>query len=143
MDDYSDIIDLKRPEHINDAFSAKHPKMQREDRAKQFASFAALRGHKERVKENERVTVSKIILSENEAEELGMILQEIDEKLFFKESVAAEITYYVADKEREGEGVYYTVEGNIEKIDTVFYTLKIDNKKIKLDDIYKITLTSK
>ena len=46
---YKDIIDLERPKHINDAFSAKHPSMKREDRAKIFAPFAALKGYEESI----------------------------------------------------------------------------------------------
>ena len=48
---YKDIIDLERPKHINDAFSAKHPSMRREDRAKIFSSFAALKGYEESIEE--------------------------------------------------------------------------------------------
>ena len=40
---YKDIIYLERPVHINDDFSAKHPKIPRADRAKIFSSFAALK----------------------------------------------------------------------------------------------------
>jgi hypothetical protein len=40
---YADIINLERPVHIDDDFAAKHPPIPREDRAKIFASFAALK----------------------------------------------------------------------------------------------------
>ena len=46
---YKDIINLERPKHINDAFSAKHPAMRREDRAKIFSSFAALKGYEDSI----------------------------------------------------------------------------------------------
>ena len=46
---YKDIIDLERPKHVNDAFSAKHPSMKREDRAKIFAPFAALKGYEDSI----------------------------------------------------------------------------------------------
>ena len=52
---YKDIINLERPKHINDAFSAKHPSMKREDRAKIFASFAALKGYEEAIDEAGKV----------------------------------------------------------------------------------------
>ena len=42
---YEDIIDLERP------VSKKHKTMSRHDRAAQFASFAALKGYDEAVKE--------------------------------------------------------------------------------------------
>lgn len=40
---YADIINLERPVHIDDEFAAKHPPIPRADRAKIFASFAALK----------------------------------------------------------------------------------------------------
>ena len=49
--DFSDIINKQRPEHINDDFSHRHPKMRRCDRAKIFAPYAALRGFGDITKE--------------------------------------------------------------------------------------------
>ena len=43
---YDDIIHLEHPT------SSKHPRMSRQDRAAQFAPFAALRGHEEVIDEN-------------------------------------------------------------------------------------------
>lgn len=42
-----------RPEHNDDDFSVRHPKMRRQDRAKIFAPFAALSGHREQAKAQE------------------------------------------------------------------------------------------
>lgn len=42
---YEDIIDL--PHHV----SAKHPRMSMQDRAAQFAPFAALTGHGDAIRE--------------------------------------------------------------------------------------------
>ena len=44
-DQYEDIIDLPRP------VSTKHPRMSMEDRAAQFAPFAALTGHGDAIRE--------------------------------------------------------------------------------------------
>ena len=41
--EYADIINCERPVHINDDFAAKHPPIPIADRAKIFASFAALK----------------------------------------------------------------------------------------------------
>ena len=54
--DYSDIMDKNRPEHIDDVFSRRHPKMQTGDRAKIFAPFAALKTHVPTVKKRENQT---------------------------------------------------------------------------------------
>lgn len=48
MSQYDDIIKMKRP------VSKKHPPMSIQDRAAQFAPFAALSGHKEALEEEAR-----------------------------------------------------------------------------------------
>ncbi len=53
-DTYEDIINKKRPVHENDDFSVRHPKMSREDRAKIFAPFAALKGYEEALEESSK-----------------------------------------------------------------------------------------
>ncbi len=55
--DYSDIINKSRPEHKGDDFDLRHPKMSRENRAKIFAPFAALKGHDETINETGRTHV--------------------------------------------------------------------------------------
>ena len=67
---YEDIINV--PRHI----SKVHPRMSNEDRAAQFAPFAALTGHKEAISETERITEKRKILDENQKEI-------IDRKLLF------------------------------------------------------------
>ena len=48
-EEYKDIIDKERPVHDGDEFEARHPKMSRENRAKIFAPFAALKGYEEAI----------------------------------------------------------------------------------------------
>ena len=57
---YDDIINLKRPEHNGDAFSYKHPKMSRENRAKIFAPFAALKGYEEAIDDTGRIHLEEM-----------------------------------------------------------------------------------
>lgn len=59
MTGYEDIIHL--PHHV----SVRHPQMSRQDRAAQFAPFAALTGHKDAIRETERLTERKRRLSED------------------------------------------------------------------------------
>ena len=54
MENYEDIINL--PHHV----SEKHPRLSVEQRAAQFAPFAALTGYEERVKETARLTENRI-----------------------------------------------------------------------------------
>ena len=55
MDDYSDIINKKRPEHKNDIFGAMHPKICRDERAKMFLSFESLKDFSESVENYEEL----------------------------------------------------------------------------------------
>ena len=48
---YKDIIDKSRPQHDEDEFEARHPRMPREARAKIFAPFAALKGYEEAIED--------------------------------------------------------------------------------------------
>lgn len=54
MENYDDIINL--PHHV----SKKHPRLSVEQRAAQFAPFAALTGYDEQVKETARLTENRI-----------------------------------------------------------------------------------
>ena len=140
MFDYSKIIDLDRPEHNNDLFSIKHPKMRREDRAKIFAPFAALNGHAELLASEERITVPKIEVSADDSEIINENIVTIAEKLRNKETVKAAVTYYVPDKYRANEGMYIVTVGAAEKIDETNATLKINGVMIDFDDISNIEI---
>ncbi|MBO4242275.1 MAG: hypothetical protein IKT14_00790 [Clostridiales bacterium] len=48
---YDDLLKMERPQHINDDFSVKHPKMPLSSRAKIFAPFAALKGYEKSIDE--------------------------------------------------------------------------------------------
>lgn len=49
--EYQDIIYKSRPVHDGDEFEARHPRMDRQARAKIFAPFAALKGYEEAINE--------------------------------------------------------------------------------------------
>ena len=71
---YDDIIDLPHPT------SKKHPRMSRQNRAAQFSPFAALTGYDAAIKETERNTEKKRMLSEDAIAEINENLQLIQEK---------------------------------------------------------------
>ena len=54
--EFEDIINEHRPEHNNDDFAHRHPKMRRSDRAKIFAPYAALTGHSDMIKTKAFIT---------------------------------------------------------------------------------------
>ena len=68
---YYDIINL--PHHV----SKVHPRMSIQNRAAQFAPFAALTGYESELRETVRLTDKKIELEEEVKEELNRKLQKI------------------------------------------------------------------
>lgn len=130
--DYRDIIDIEKPNFNN------YPKMSLEDRAAQFAPFAALVGHKSALDEKARLTSQKLILDENQKEiidrNFALIYQEI------KRKPSVKIIYFLQDKNKSG-GKYIEMENNIKKIDEIEKKIIfIDNKFVKIEDVYSIEL---
>lgn len=127
---YQDIIHL--PRHISNT----HAHMPVEDRAAQFAPFAALTGHHEAVKETARLTDKRMELDEYCKEVINEKLQEIRERVETKPEVS--VTYFVPDIKKEG-GAYVTVAGYVKKVDEYGRTLYLeDGTKILIDEIIEI-----
>ncbi len=105
---YDDIINLPHPT------SLRHPRMPLEDRAAQFATFAALTGHEATIKETARLTDEKEVLSDEVIAILNDKLNIIAENLGTEQTVR--ITYFVPDEKKSG-GAYVTRFGIVKKID--------------------------
>ena len=130
IDKYKDMIYMDRP------VSQKHKPMPLENRAAQFAPFAALTGYDDAVTETARLTESKIELSEEKKAELDQILSNLN--LVISEHPKATITYFVPDEVKTG-GAYVTISADIRKIDSVSRTvILMDRSTIAIDDIISI-----
>lgn len=101
--------------------------MNREDRAKQFAPFDALKGLQEELrKREERLTrIQKRELSEEAQAEIGKELIKI------RKNSQAEITFYKA-------GHYVTVCGAVKEYSVVYKYLVVEEEKIFFDDITEL-----
>ena len=137
---YDDIINL--PHHV----SGKRPRMAREDRAAQFAPFAALTGHGESVTEAARLTGHRIDLDEYEKEQLRGQLQYLcgcvegwnAAGLPAEERPAAEITYFQPDLRKDG-GEYVTVTAPVKKMDLYLRQLVLaDGNEVPMDEIIRL-----
>ena len=115
---YDDIINLPHYQ------SKKRAHMSLEDRAAQFASFAALTGHEEAIEETARLTEKKIVLDEAAKEAISEKLFEISQSLDKKWNVS--ITYFKPDRFKEG-GAYLTDIGVVKTIDEVEKIVVMDN----------------
>lgn len=134
MGQYDDIIHLKY--HKNEA----RKQMSLHDRAAQFAPFAALKGYDEAVVETARLTDSKMILDENEIEQLDSILQYLFEHI--KDKIEVSIVYFVPDERKSG-GAYLDKIGIIKKFDKISKSIIFtDDTEILIDDIYNIAVNN-
>lgn len=130
MSRYDDIINRKYEG------STTHTKMSLENRAAQFAPFAALTGHDAAINETARLTSEKIELSIDEqrvlSEKLNIILERIEER--------PTLTFLVfqADAVKTG-GRYVETRGVIKKFDEYGKAIILtDNSVIKIEDVVSI-----
>lgn len=103
MEKYDDIINL--PHHV----STKHQRLSMEQRAAQFAPFAALTGYGDAIKETARITEDRIELDDEEKIKLDNKLKKIQNNISNKPKVI--VTYFVPDIRKSG-GEYITKVGN-------------------------------
>mgnify|MGYP000563817657 FL=1 len=115
---YDDIIGLSRPE-------SRRPKMTMNDRAAQFAPFAALTKFGEEIRESNRKTSEKIELGDGDIEQIDEVLRGIERRIeenkadgAGNEGFAIAVAYFVRDKVKPGGRVEEYI-GNVKKIDRV------------------------
>ena len=124
---YEKIIGL--PHHT----SRVRRRMPRENRAAQFAPYAALVGFDLEIAEEGRITEEKTVLSEYEIERLDRLLREV-----YEEEKPVRITYFSKDKLKPG-GNYLTAAGRVVSLDLISESLKLDcEAKINLSDIIDV-----
>ena len=99
--------------------------MSRQERAKQFMPFAALKGYEAALRKKEKVTVPKAQLCPERQEELDRILRQIQRN----DMVTA--VYFQ-------EGEYVKLTGMVSCIDGTARILKIVDTKIDFEDLYEV-----
>ena len=104
MPNYDDIIHIKAP------IPLRHPRMPVEDRAAQFAPFAALTGYEAAVAEAGRETERAVELDENEIALLDRKLHFLRERLYDPPTV--KLRYFTPDLRKEG-GAYLETEAHV------------------------------
>lgn len=108
MGKYDDIIYTPWPR------PTKRARMSLEDRAAQFAPFAALTGYDAVLAETARLTQNPVFLTEESLEELNTQLRRAQARLDAQPGVR--LTVYYEDENKAG-GRFETVAGNLKKID--------------------------
>ena len=131
MNNYDDIINLSRPK-------SNHSKLSIEQRAVQFAPFAALIGFEEGIKETERITEERIYLEDDMINDLNLKIKIIKDKI--KELPEVTILYFVKDLKKSG-GKYDCFTGKVKKVDEYNQNIVFENSKIiYFNDIVEINL---
>ena len=100
--------------HHTRVYSAKHPPMSNQERAAQFAPFAALTGYDAVIQETARLTQGPVFLTEESQEALNRELNVIAQNLSSQPRVL--LTIYQEDGRKEG-GAFQEIEGNVKKLD--------------------------
>lgn len=127
---YEDILHLSRPHSPN------RKKMAMQDRAAQFAPFAALTGYDGAIKETARLTEDELWLDENQLECLNEKLLLLQENLVNEPKVT--IHYFEQDTLKQG-GAYRSITGIIKRIDEYEKVIIFQDKtKIKINTIIQI-----
>ncbi len=125
---YDDIRHLPHP------VSSRHAPMAPEDRAAQFAPFAALTGFEDITAEEARLTDSSIELTEGEMERLNKKIMGLADLCHTHPGV--ELVCFQPDSRKAG-GAYITVRGNLKRLDEANRCLVLtDGRRIPLDSIY-------
>ena len=129
---YDEIINLP---HYEPKY---HKRMSKSQRAAQFSPFSALTGYDEMVKEIERLTKDKIIISDDEINVINEKLNYLIQNKMLDSYVS--ITYFVKDLKKDG-GKYYKYNGKIKKIGNMNKKITLNTlEKVSIDDIINIEL---
>ncbi len=122
-EDYSDIIHLPHTESKN------HPRMSMQNRAAQFAPFAALTGYEDVIQETGRLTDSFIELDEDDKERLNLKVADLMARI--EEHPSVTITYFIPDSRKAG-GSYSTLSGRLKSIDEIQQALILEDDTVIL-----------
>lgn len=142
QDQYEDIINL--PRHV----SKKHPQMPLQDRAAQFAPFAALTGHGAAIRETARLTQDRILMDQDRLEELDSVLMQVRGLLREKgrdggpgeSGPLIHVSFFRPDEKKQG-GSYATVSGRVQRIDDYRRLLLLERgMEIPLDSVVDLVL---
>ena len=122
MNSYQDIRHMTRP-------IPSRPRMPRQNRAKLFAPYQALKGFSETIHAKDTVYVRRLELSEYAQEQLDLKL-----RLIHRWDTVT-VTWFRSKQGEDDLGQYMTATGTVERLDPVFHLLFLGEQKIPMDDI--------
>ena len=145
---YLGVLLQGRPRHGEDAFSLRHPRMERGKRAKLFAPYDALDGYSEHIRQKNIPYAGRRFPDEEETEETNrrlLLLRAMtaNSRLARRSRPAVTATYYVpcADGHHGAcgrLGQYKTVTGAVRRVDPVRRILLVEDTAIPWDDLLSV-----
>ena len=144
MKEISKLVDIKRKYgdivNLSHHISTKYPQMKMENRAAQFAPFAALTGYGDEIMEASRLTDKKTDLVDNEKDIINYQLQVIKKNIKNKPRIL--IKYFIPDVKKSG-GCYKIESRYVKKVDEVLKKIIFtDNSYILFKNIININIIS-
>ncbi len=131
---YDDMLFLERPE-------SAHPRMKREDRAKQFMPFASLRGFGDEIREREFPRTEKRILDEDENAMKDAAEEALSEVI--GERPDLKVLIFIPRSPGSTEGRYLWKRGRASGYDPLSHTVVLDGERICLSDAARIEFPGK
>lgn len=129
---YGDMLDMDYKKDVNRSH------MSMEDRAAQFAPFAALVGHDIAIKETARLTDEDMDLTEDSLNILNYQMLTLINSDTSQKSIS--ITYFIPDNLKKG-GNYKIYKGIVEKVDIEKGIITFaDGREVDLDSIRAIDM---
>ena len=130
MNNYDDIINLKNYE------PRFHKRMDRYNRAAQFASFAALKGYEDMIEEEARLTDNETELTDEEIFVLNNMLNIISSRI--EQHPIIKIKYFIKDRNKIG-GIYKTISKSVKRINSQKRCIElVDGITIPISSIVRI-----
>lgn len=121
-------------------YSPKHPPIPNRERAAQFASFAALNGHEDAIRETARVTEHETELTEEEKAALDKKLQALRERQTEQPQVT--VGYFKPDGRKPG-GAYLTKTACLKRIEELPAALRFtDGSSVPIERIRQLEWTA-
>ncbi len=126
---YDDMLSLKRP-------ASAHPRMPREERAKQFMPFASLRGFGDEISERGRERTERRIPDEDEDRIKSAREKELAQKISAHPDVR--VLLFVPALPGGTRGEYRVVKGRAARYDPVEHTVYLSGERVDLKDAVSI-----
>ena len=137
MGRYDDLLHLQRPEN------GRHPRMPREERAKQFMPFAALKGYEDAIAGKQQLYERRMELDEESRERLDRLLLDLRDRLSRREHPSVRVSWFSPKPDEPDLGQYLQTDGQLQKLSMERQTMTVDGQTLPLREIVSLVCPEK